>query len=234
MTWSPDHFAAAASEPGLATVGLANLDDYGLSPIGLVRRILELEGRLYPVEAHGHVGSALQWAPVFQANPESWGALTNAADDVVAYWRIAALEPLAFERALAGLLEPFDIHPRDCEDLSQPGVYDIFMVRLCIDPAWREMSTRHLFADSFHAAAERLALRDVRFREMVAVAHSDDECRICEDLGFAYLHDAPDDGAIFGGSFTQALLRLGPALARRPKLVQAYLPKARMGPMRAL
>ncbi|HMN73938.1 MAG TPA: hypothetical protein PKA55_18905 [Rhodoblastus sp.] len=223
----PSQFADAASQQGLSALTPQNLSGSGLSTVGLARRILELEGRIYPVEAHGHVGSALQWAPVFEAAPDSWGALTNEAEDIVAYWRIEALEPLAFDRALAGLLEPFDIHPRDCENLSQPGGYDIYLVRACIDPAWLEISTRRLFADSFFAAAERLALRGVCFREMAAVAQSDDECRICEDLGLSFLHDAPDDGAIFGGSFTKALLRLGPDLARkRPKLVQAYLPNA--------
>lgn len=230
----PSPLAASASQPGLWALSPQNLGRSGLAPIGLVRRILELEGRIYPVESHRHVGSAIQWAPVFEASPDTWGALTNEADDVVAYWRTEALEPLAFERALAGLLDPLDIHPRDCGDLSRPGVYDMFLVRACIDPAWREVATRRLFADSFYAAAERLALRGVRFGDMVAVAHSDDECRICEDLGLAYLHDAPDDGAIFGGSFTQALLRLGPTLAHRPRLLQAYLPNAHMGPARAV
>ncbi len=223
------HLRPVADLPDLWTLNLRNLSRHGLSPVGLVRRILELEGRIYPVESHGHIGSAIHWAPVFEANPDTWGALTNEAADVVAYWRIEALEPLAFDRALAGLIEPFDIHSRDCEDLSQPGVYHIYLVRTCIDPAWREISTRRLFADSFFAAVERLALRGVRFGDMVAVAHSDDECRICEDLGLAFLHDAPDDGAVFGGAFAEALLRLGPALARRrPKLVQAYLPNALM------
>ncbi|MFT4098816.1 MAG: hypothetical protein QM651_16985 [Rhodoblastus sp.] len=225
----PRQFDPAAADPGLLRLGPQNLAESGLSPVGLVRRILELEGRLYPVEAHGHVGSALQWAPVFEAAPDSWGALTNEADEVVAYWRIESLEPLAFDRALAGLLEPFDIHPRDCEDLARPGVHDVYLVRACIDPAWREVSTRRLFADSFFAAAERLALRGVRFREMAAFAHCDEECRICENLGLSFLHDAPDDGAIFGGSFAKALLRLGPEVARGwPKLVQAYLPNAYM------
>lgn len=228
----PRHHQIPSATPGpaLSRLGPENLLEAGLSPVGLVRRILELEGRIYPVEAHGHVGSALQWAPVFEAAPDSWGALTNEAEDIVAYWRIEALEPLAFDRALAGLLEPFDIHPRDCEDMARPGAYDVYLVRACVDPAWREISTRRLFADSFFAAAERMALRGVRFREMAAVAQSDDECRICEDLGLSFLHDAPDDGAIFGGSFTKALLRLGPDLAgTRPKLVQAYLPNARLG-----
>ncbi len=223
-------FDASAADPGLYGLGPQNLADSGLSSVGLVRRILELEGRIYSVEAHGHVGSALQWAPVFEASPDSWGALTNAADDVVAYWRIEALEPLAFDRALAGLLDPFDIHPRDCESLAAPGVHDVYIVRNCIDPAWCEMSTRRIFADSFFAAAERLALCGVRFGQTVAVAHSDDECRLCEDLGLSFLHDAPDDAGVFGGSFAKALLRLGPELARkRPKLVQAYLPNARIG-----
>lgn len=224
---SSRHLATQGPQPGLWTLAPGNLREFGLSSIGLVRRILELEGRIYSVEAHGHVGSALDWAPVFEANPDSWGALTNEADDVVAYWRIASLEPLALARAQAGLLEPFDINPAlDCEDLSEPGQHDIFIVRSCIDPAWREISVRQIFTDSFFAAAERLALRGVRFRQMVAVAQSDDECRICEELGLSFQHDAPDDAAVFGGTFAQALARLGPAIAHRPKLLQAYLPKA--------
>ena len=69
----PRHSLFASAPPGssLLRLGPENLDDSGLSPVGLVRRILELEGRIYPVEAHGHVGSALQWAPVFEAAPDS-------------------------------------------------------------------------------------------------------------------------------------------------------------------
>lgn len=230
MTQDSRENAFPRAQQPLAALGPHNFGNCGLSSVGLVRRIIELEGRIYPVEAHGHVGSALQWAPVFEATPDSWGALTNEVDDIVAYWRIEALEPLAFDRALAGLLDPFDIHPRDCEDLARPGAYDIYLVRACVDPAWREISTRRLFAHSFFAAAERLALRGVRFREMAAAAQSDDECRICEDLGLSFLHDAPNDAAIFGGSFTKALLRIGPDLSRKyPRLVQAYLPNARLG-----
>ena len=220
------HSSAATPSPGLWSVGSGTLRDFGISPIGLVRRILELEGRIYSVEAHGHVGSAIDWAPVFEANPESWGALTNEDEQVVAYWRIASLEPLAFDRAQAGLLEPFDISPHDCEDLSEPGIHNIYIVRSCIDPAWREISVRQIFVDSFFAAVERLALRGVRFGKVTAIAHSDDECRICEEMGLEFQHDAPDDAAVFGGSFAQALARLGPAIAHRPKLLQAYMPKA--------
>lgn len=223
---SPSQLALAAIEPGLWTCDEA-IAQQGFSSIGLARRILDLDSRIYPVEAHGHVGSAIHWAPVFEANPDGWGALANGAEEVVAYWRIAALGHPAFARAQAGLLDPFDVDPGDCHDLGRAGVYDIYFVRACIDPAWREISTRRLFADCFFAAAERLALRGVRFRETAAVALSDDECRICEDLGLAYLHDAPHGGAVFGGAFVDALLRLGATLARRrPKLVHAYLPKA--------
>lgn len=215
-------FAFAAMEPGLWTLGSDSIETQEISSVGLARRILDLDARVYPVEAHGHVGSAVQWAPVFEAYPDSWWALANAADDIVAYWRLAALKPVAFAQACAGLLDPFDIQPRDCETLAAPGSYDVYLVRACIDPAWRGITTRRLFADSFFDAAERLAQRRVLFGRIAAVAHSDEECRICEDLGLAYLHDAPDDGAIFGGVFAEALRRTPDLEETRGALAAAY------------
>ncbi|HMN73939.1 MAG TPA: hypothetical protein PKA55_18910 [Rhodoblastus sp.] len=213
----------AAKSAGLTTTGVAEVEALGLSLETLVQSVIDLDHRVYPIESHGHIGSAAQWTPIFAAHPETWRVLTAPGGEVVAYWQIAALAPARFAQASAGRLHPADLRCADYERLVAPGTHNMYFVSTCIDPAWRDQRTRWQLIDSLLEAIESLARRGVIFERVAATAHSPEGAWLCRAFGLAYLNDAPDRGACFGGGFADVIRRLGPALARRrPALAAAY------------
>lgn len=221
----PDQSATATTGcgPELTIVGAAEVVARHMSLAALVERIIELDHRVYSVESHGHIGSAKQWTPVFAAYPETWRVLITPAGEVVAYWQIAALTEQRFAQARAGLLHPGDLGCDDYSCLATPGVRNLYFVSVCIDPAWRDLRTRWRLIDSFFEAVEGLAAHGVFFDRIAATAHSDEGARTCEAFGLGFLHDAPEHGACYGGSFVDVVRKLGSALERRrPALAIAY------------
>jgi hypothetical protein len=189
----------------------------------VVRQILELDHELYHARSHPFIGSFIQWDPIFEQNPDTWRAMLSSDDHLVGYWQIASLKPAVFARAKRGDLSACDFTVDCYQPLTQPGVYNLYFVSICLDPKYRSLQNQLALIESFFGVCQDLANRGVFFEEVAAVAHSEDGHRLCVVFGLDRVGDALDHGDVFQGRFARIVRNAQRTLLRRfPALIQHY------------
>lgn len=169
-------------------VPLYRIEDFGYARrLGLgfhtlLERLIELDRRLVGSDAALGVDGTAQWVPIFEALPDSWRLLT-VDDAIVGNWHFVPLDPKVYARCRTGDVTDADLRLDHLRSLDLPGVHDMYVAALLLEPAHQDGRTLRLLLDAFCHRLSVLAGREVYFDRVCASAWTAASTVLCRRLG---------------------------------------------------
>lgn len=147
-------------------------------------------------QSEGHV---VQWAPVFEASPETW-RLIIIDNKIVAYWSFFSLAPDLQQKMLKGDLFDSEIVQSKIRRLDQPGIHSIYvpmfgMHKWVKDRRWPIFK---LLMRSFYDQIAALESEGIIFEDIHANGFTREGAALVRTLGFTELCPAKQGGVLYG------------------------------------
>jgi len=137
-----------------------------------------------------------QWVPIFANNLDTWRLLVDDADLVVGYWHFVALTPEYAERCKVGELIEAEFSANNIRPMDKPGVYDIYMVSVCLAPKYQRTGVSDAMMKSFVDVIDELAVKGVAVRNVYTNAYSEKGKRHIQKQGYEIVADHGEHGQI--------------------------------------
>lgn len=158
------------------------LEARGLSHGWLAETLLAMDRRL--IDDHPTLGvhDPEQWAPVFEALPDSWRLLTHRGE-IVGNWHFVPLAPGVHDEMRSGRLRDSEIHLDHLVSLDLPGTFDINVTALVLEPAYRQGKGLVMLLRSLCDQLCQLAGRGIQVGRIGAIAWTPQSLLLCRRLG---------------------------------------------------
>ena len=172
------------------------LEARGLSHGWLAETLLAMDRRL--IDDHPTLGvhDPEQWAPVFEALPDSWRLLTHRGK-IVGNWHFVPLAPGVHDEMRAGRLHDSEIHLDHLASLDLPGTFDINVTALILEPASRQGKGLVMLLRSLCDQLCQLAGRGIHIRRIGAIAWTPQSVLLCRRLGMRPVSNMRNGAGIF-------------------------------------
>ena len=180
------------------------LEARGLSHGWLAETLLAMDRRL--IDDHPTLGvhDPEQWAPVFEALPDSWRLLTHRGE-IVGNWHFVPLAPGVHDEMRAGRLSDSEIHLDHLASLDLPGAFDINVTALVLEPAYRQGKGLVMLLRSLCDQLCQLANRGIHIRRIGAIAWTSQSVLLCRRLGMRPVRNMNNGASIFFEAGIEAL-----------------------------
>lgn len=171
----------------------------GISAEQLLADLISLDYSSVPGldgQSEGHVA---QWAPVFEASPETWRLIVSG-HKIVAYWSFFSLAPALQEKLLAGELYDSEIVHDKIRTLRAPATHDLYIPMFGMHK-WYKDQRRQIFRlllKSFYDQVHALEAQGIQFQNVYANAFTEDGASLARSLGFEHVAYAKQGGDILG------------------------------------
>ena len=173
------------------------LEARGLSHGWLAETLLAMDRRLIDDDPTLGVHDPEQWAPVFEALPDSWRLLTHRGE-IVGNWHFIPLAPGVHDEMRAGRLRDSEIHLDHLASLDLPGTFDINVTALVLEPAFRQGKGLVMLLRSLCDQLCQLAGRGIQISRIGAIAWTPQSLLLCRRLGMRPVGNATNHrGAFF-------------------------------------
>ena len=172
------------------------LQTRGLSHEWLAEALLAMDRRL--IDDHPTLGvhDPEQWAPVFEALPDSWRLLTHRGE-IVGNWHFVPLAPGVHEAMRAGRMRESEIRLDHLASLDLPGAFDINVTALVLEPAYRQGSGLVMLLRSLCDRLCKLAGRGIHVGRVGAIAWTPASVLLCRRLGMTPVRNMGNDHGLF-------------------------------------
>ena len=211
------------AEPALQVADIDDVLKWGWDGRRLLEALIELDYATTDDLTPAHEGDPGQWAPVFMNHPETWRLLTDGPEKVVGYWHTAPLFPREYELAKAGRLLDSQITLDTTPLFELPGEYDLYVVQVCMHPAYRRPRNVQLLFETFFEVLDRLSANGSFVRDVTANAFTPVGVSLCRTFNMTLLGDHSQRGAIYSAPIRDVLRH---SFAERfPQLKDRYVAK---------
>jgi len=159
---------------------------YGGDYEEFLKEILALDKLAIPNVNFEHIGSAEQWAPIFQQTPYTWRLLVSG-NEIVGYWQFLCLTDKAFRAALDGHLLD---HRVDFDVIDFPlvsGRYKAYLPMITVKPQYRGVETVNLLLSSLGRTFQSMAASGVFLEDFCATAFTFEGRRLCQLIGMEFI-----------------------------------------------
>jgi hypothetical protein len=175
-----------------------DLNVLGWSATELLDRLLSIDYELMEGLNANQAGSSQQWAPLFTNNPSTWRILVDDNNDIGAYWHFTPLFDDEYRLAQSGALSDSSISLGSVVPIDDvPGVYDIYIVAVCIRGSHRAAPNTRLLFESFLDALETLARSGSFVSSVTANAYTDDGISLCRAFAMDRLCKHLERGEVY-------------------------------------
>lgn len=203
-------------------VGLHDLGELNWSVEELLLRIKELDQKLFS-EASQPVGTIDQWLPIFERNPQTWRAIVTKDGDLAAYWQTAAVNDDLYFALKNGVLSEAALDASFYVDSSKGGIFNLYFVSICSNPAYRSIEANLMLMNSFFSAIKAQSEIGVFFREITCSVCSPEGEQIAKTFRLDFLRNNPI-GRVYAGQIGNILNRFKGTLdVRFPGLYSSYV-----------
>ena len=189
---------------GLRIEGPGFLEERGLSHRWLVETLLAMDRRLIDTHPALGVHDPDQWAPIFEALPDTWRILTHRGQ-IVGNWQFVPVAPGVHHELRSGRLADSQIRLDHLVSLDLPGEYDINITALVLEPAYRQGKGLVMLLQSLADQICHLARRRVSFSSVSANAWTPQSILLCNRLGMTAVQRESNDHGVFFESAIEAL-----------------------------
>lgn len=189
----------------------------------VVRQIFALDHDVYEDLTAENEGTIEQWMPVYKQFPQSWRAIAKERQ-LIGYWQFAVFLPDFYESVKQGKLMEGNIDPIECYDLFDiPGVYNMYIVSICLSEEFRNTVARQLLIDSFFDVLNELSKERVFFSEVMTNAYSVEGTSTCKAFRLTYYGPHCHSGKMYVGSMKGIFDRCSHILDDKwPELAMRY------------
>lgn len=164
--------------------GTEHLARTGKSIEAFTAELLALDARNLRIEDPRDLGAVEQWAPIFEAMPDTWRLLT-LGEAIIGYWHLLPLTREALSLVRAGKLRDGGIDWERIELIAFPGRYHGYLSSFVADPPYRYGKPFQAMVDSLVDTLARLAEGGVLFEEMLTPGFTREGRKLLDRLGFA-------------------------------------------------
>jgi transcriptional regulator with XRE-family HTH domain len=147
-------------------------------------------------------GTADFWAPIFEEDEYTWGALAKNGD-VIGYWSFLVLNDEAFEKTKNGkLIEP-SLTNEDLAFMYRKGRYKIYVSMVILDENYRTPAAFDALLNNFSEKLEKLARDGFFISDVCAYAVKSDTLarshgvRLCAAMGMKEVGKSLQDESVF-------------------------------------
>ncbi len=199
----------------------SNLSEWNWNSKILLDRLLEIDYELMENLTQTNAGSTPQWSPILVDNPNTWRILVDYNQVIGGYWHFTPLFPEEYAMALRGQLIDSEITGRNVAPIdSLPGLYDGYVVAVCMRPKYRNARNMQLLFGSFLDALQSSARNGAFIRELTANAYTDSGIALCRALRMKRLCDHIDRGEVYHAPIATIIGH--PLSVKFPELVRLY------------
>lgn len=176
--------------------------EQGIDAHELLRQLIGLDYASVPGLDHASEGHVEQWAPVFEASPETWRIVVFGQRMIAGYWSFFSLSPELQAKMLKGELFDSQIVSGAIRRVDGPGRHDVYVPMFAVHRGFqdRRQSIFRKLIGSFYDQVIALEARGVVFGTIHANAFTSEGASIARTLGFAYTASAQQGGEILGRS----------------------------------
>lgn len=186
------------AQSNLRVASLPDLKRWNWDTEILLNHLLAIDYELMEHLSPNHAGNTAQWAPAFVQNPNTWRILVNKENTVGGYWHFTPLFKEELALAKTGLLLDSTITPDKIAPIDDiPGVYDAYIVAICMLPDFRNAKNMQLLFGSFLDALDTLAENSSYIREVVANGYTQHGVRLCRAFQMDSFCKHSEHGEIF-------------------------------------
>ncbi len=181
---------------GLRIDGTGFLEERSLSYRWLVETLLAMDRRL--IDSHPALGvhNPDQWAPIFEAQPDTWRILTHHGQ-IVGNWQFVPIAPRVHDELRSGRLSDSQICLDHLVSLELPGEYDVNITALVLEPAYRQGKALIMLLRSLCAQFCQLTNRGLRAKRIGAMAWTPQSVLLCQRLGLKPVSNSNNNPGIF-------------------------------------
>lgn len=204
--WSiSDNTSQNSLTTSLSIADITNVHEWGWNGHKLLDELIRIDYETIDGLTEIHEGNTEQWAPVFMDHPDTWRLLIYGNKQIVGYWHFVPLFEKEHKLAKNGKFMESHITSDTVKCFELPGLYDIYVVSICLDCEYRRTIAFQLLFDSLMKVLLDLANNGVFIREIVTNAYTPSGISLAKSLGMTYHTDHIDKGKIYVSRIKQLL-----------------------------
>lgn len=188
-----------------AKLFIANFEDiisWGWSGKKLLQHLIALDYETTDNLSEKNEGTSHQWAPVFMNNPNCWKLLAIRPGEIVGYWSYFALKEEFFRQMKQGIVSDSQITIETVEPIECPGIYNIYIVIICIKEHYRKSGYK-LLHDSFIDNLNDLTNSGCTINEVCINAFTDIGEVMCKNFGLKKVTNHSEFGIMYASNYTE-------------------------------
>lgn len=176
----------------------------------------------------GYKGHTSRLIHMFRDHPDTWRLLIDEQHNIVGFWHFLPLSKPMFEKCKMGQLVDDQITSDDIRHLNESGLYDIYVVSVCVKSQFRRiprsfhffdspfdviqelpyMPVSTLLFDSMFKVFTELAHKKIFIRELCANVFTKSGIETCKRFGLKYIKNHEKYGKIYVGYFPSIIENL--------------------------
>jgi hypothetical protein len=145
-------------------------------------------------------GNVSQWAPIFENAPYSYRLLVDENNLIVGYWHFVIPTEDIIKKCRLGLLNESKLSPADIIDINNPGLYDIYIVSICLLPKYQMTGASTMLIASLREVIRQLAKDGVIVRHIFGNAYSTKGQKFSKKIGLKKITNHIEHGIVVMGN----------------------------------